>query len=396
VKRFLFITSTNLASNPRLLKELRLATDNGFVCSLLQFRLGNWSDLVTEGLKSEFPRVSFIELSALRKPFLPWLLSSILERIFRKFPLNWLDGWILAGALDKRTWLIYKYLNKINQKFDWIIAHNPAAFYPAMIISKRYGAKLGIDVEDYHPGETNEKKMRNIALKLMQIVLPTAFYCSYASPLIMSEVKKNVFSLTKNQYVILNGFSQKEFLQPMNTEKTLLKLVWFSQNISDGRGLELIIPVVEKYSSLIELHLIGSLNSNFFEKNLKSRISIKIHKPMPQVLLHQFLSQFDAGLATDIPVNLNRDIALTNKIIAYSQAGLFIIAMHTKAHDLFLKESNLHYIQMRNANNSIEETLLLLVQMKQNGFINKSVQFSNGIKYSWENISKPLLEVWCS
>jgi len=48
MKKILFLTSTNLASNPRLLKELRLAVTHGYDCTVMQFQLGNWSDTATQ------------------------------------------------------------------------------------------------------------------------------------------------------------------------------------------------------------------------------------------------------------------------------------------------------------------------------------------------------------
>lgn len=40
----LFLTSNNLATNPRLYKELKLAIQEGHQTSLIQYKLGNWSD----------------------------------------------------------------------------------------------------------------------------------------------------------------------------------------------------------------------------------------------------------------------------------------------------------------------------------------------------------------
>jgi len=44
-KGFLFITSNNLVTNPRLLKTLRLAEQNGYDITVILFRLGNWKQM---------------------------------------------------------------------------------------------------------------------------------------------------------------------------------------------------------------------------------------------------------------------------------------------------------------------------------------------------------------
>jgi hypothetical protein len=115
---------------------------------------------------------------------------------------------------------------------------------------------------------------------------------------------------------------------------------------------------------------------------------------MPQKTLHKYLTEFDVGLATDIPINYNRDIALTNKIITYAQAGLFIAAMHTSAQDLFLKESGLQFLLMHNTESSIIQTLDKLLDLKQKGLINKKLQYSMSTEYCWENISHNLKKTW--
>ncbi len=393
-KKILFITTTNLAVNPRLVKELRLACGDGFICTVVQFRLGNWSDAMTDQLKLEFPFVTFRDLSALRRPFLPWLISSLLERLARILPVFFLRGALLAGAVDKRSWLILNTLNKLGQTYNWVIAHNPGAFYPAMVLSKRTGAKLGIDVEDYHPGESNEKNKQVFTLKMMKLTLPISSYCSYASPLIMKEVHKQVGNLSSSHFVVLNSFPKDEFQEPVTTDYTVLKLVWFSQNISSGRGLEMIIPIVDKNSSKIELHLIGSINSEFEKRYIKGMSGIFLYEPVPHKKLHAFLYQFDVGLAIEPGKDENNNLAISNKIIAYAQAGLYILASHTPGQDLFLNESGLQFLQMENTEASIVHAFDMLLQLKENGLINKPMQYSIGSEYCWENISHLLVKTW--
>lgn len=394
MKSILFLTSTNLAANPRLLKELKLATANGFSATVIQFSVGNWSDAMSNDLQQQFAGVEFIQLYALRKPFVPWLMSTVLHKFCQLVPLNNRTGWMLSVSAGKRSFLLLQQLKKINRKYDWVIAHNPAAFYPALQFGEQTGAKVGIDVEDYHPGETTDVKEASAMKKLMKAVLPKATYCSYAAPLIAAEVQKDLPGMQNPQITILNGFDEAEFVMPIKSEDETLKLVWFSQHIDAGRGLEKVLPVVRELYPKVELHLIGQLSRSFEEQYVVNKTGIVLHAPMQQKQLHQFLSVFDAGLATDIPVNHNRDIALTNKMIAYAQGGLAIAAMHTSAQDLFLKESALQYEQMENESSSIRSALLHLYQKKRDGELNKQEQFQKGQRYAWQKLSQPLLDIW--
>ena len=58
---------------------------------------------------------------------------------------------------------------------------------------------------------------------------------------------------------------------------------------------------------------------------------------MQQEDLHQFLSQMDIGLALEnAQADHNRNICLTNKMLAYAQAGLYILATNTFGQSQFL------------------------------------------------------------
>lgn len=394
MKTILFLTSTNLAANPRLLKELQLATANGYSATVIQFSVGNWSDGMTNELEQQFAGTKFIQLSALRKPFRQWMLSTVLQKICSILPIALRTKWMLSVSTGKRSFLLLEQLKKMTERYAWVIAHNPAAFYPALWYGKQTGAKVGIDVEDYHAGETNNAKGADSMKKLMQAVLPSASYCSYAAPLIAAEVQKDIPEMKNTQLILLNGFDAAEFIEPVSDAQDGLKLVWFSQNIDAGRGLEEVLPVVQQLYPRVELHLIGQLNHSFEEKFLQDKTGIVVHAPMPQKELHHFLAKFDVGLATDIPVNRNRDIALTNKILAYAQAGLAIAAMRTSAQDQFLSNSKLVYAQMENNRASITSALDKLYSKKKNAELNKQQQFETGRLYAWQKMSQPLLTIW--
>lgn len=392
----LFITSTNLAANPRLVKELKLATSNGFRCTVIQFHLGNWSDKLTQQLKLEFHNVKFIELSALRTPFVTWVWSSFLERLYGLLPHFLVTTRMLSIAVGKRSFLLLRQLCQLQGKFDWIIAHNPATFYPSVWYGEKIKAKVGIDVEDYHPGETKDLKEKNRMQQLMQRTLPDAVYCSYASTLIARHVKADIPFLRNEDFVIINGFCKNEFVLPkaVNSEDPL-RLVWFSQFIGRGRGLEKLLPIVDEFNGL-ELHLIGNMNPDCEAEFMGGKNNVYHHKAMEQVELHRFLSQFDVGLAIEPGRDLNNKLALSNKIIAYAQSGLFILASHTEAQDEFLSSSNLSYLQVELTESHLRKSIDKLVRQKAIIRHERLEQFAKGRQYDWEKLSDELLKAWNS
>jgi hypothetical protein len=386
MKRILFITSTNLTTNPRLLKELQLAIDQGHSAVVIKFNLSNWSQDFEKETESLFKSVRFIELSALRHPFFSWLISLLLEQACRLIPSVFLSAKQLSFAVGKRSYLILKCIKKLNQNFDLIVAHNPQSFYPALVASKKFNGKLGIDIEDYHPGETNNKSLCGKTLLLLKHTLPEANYISYASPCFYDIVNQKISLKTIKQIVLLNGFPSSDFTLK-NSNTTKLSLVWFSQHINGGRGLEPLLDAMADFNDQVELHLIGQLNTTFGRNFIKGKKNIHIHAPKPQSELHEFLCDFDIGVACDVPLNSNRDLALTNKLIVYAQAGLFILATHTTAQDKFLQESALEYVQVKPDIDSYKNILLTLISKKIEIENNRVNRFDNGLKFCWDEYS---------
>jgi glycosyltransferase involved in cell wall biosynthesis len=394
MRKILFITTTNLAANPRLVKELSLARSAGFDCTVVQFQVGNWSDQLTAELIAEYPDVKFVNLSASHKPFIPWLLSTFKQFLYSRLPLFIISGSWLAIANGKRAWLLLQCLKRHSSYYHWVVAHNPSAFYPAWYYAQKCGAALGVDIEDYHPGETHDKKQQLLMKKMMRKLLPSADYCSYAAPLIAAEVLKDIPQLSNKQLVLLNGFPANEFIQPELSTNRVLRIVWYSQNIDAGRGLEEVIKAVNDLYPDVELHLIGNLKPDFDASFLKHNNGIIIHSPMSQKMIHRFLATCDIGLATDFPVNLNRDLAVTNKIIAYAQAGLNIICFHSRGQLDFLKRYGLHHVVVDNNVESIKKILSAIDKNKNDRL--RQQQYIYAGTLDWEELSRPLLKIWQS
>lgn len=390
-KKILFLTSTSLSTNPRLLKELFLARSIGMDITVIAFSLGNWSDGLDADIKKNIPGIHFVELSATRRPFFTWLVSSLLERIFRIIPYQLLSVRMLSTAISKRAYLIKKAMVDLEKKFDLIIAHNPPAFYPAFFLSKRTNAKLGIDVEDYHPGETTNSHSADRMRKYMKLILPEAQYCSYASQLIMEEVKKDMPELSKNQFVILNSFSKSEFIFPRAANSGKVKFVWYSQYIREGRGVEIFCKMMKKKPENCELHLYGSMDDAFFNKYLSSLQNIFYHGVVKQEQLHRELSSYDIGLAIeDSSENLNRQLCVTNKILSYMQAGLFVLATDTPAQKKILYNKDRSGIITTLDEKELEKTLEFIYANITEIRSWKIKLYEEGQDLAWEEESKKL------
>ncbi len=395
--KILFISSANLTTNPRLAMELIFAVEQGYNVNFIGFKLGNWSDEIDkkniQNIKADF---KYIPLT--RKPFFKWLISSLIEKLSQKlYPFFKHSLKINAYAHSKRSFLLCNYLKKHKKQYDLIIAHTLAALYPAYKFAKQINASFIFDVEDYHPGESIAKDAENEQNRrefLMNTLLPHATFITYASPLIGEYTLKLLKKPIENHQLINNCFSQSEF-QFKENPSGKIKFVWFSQNIAAGRGLELVIPILAQYKNKIELHLIGNLYTDFNDKFLtKYSDFIKIIPPLAQKELNLKLADYDIGLAIEPEKDLNNKIAVSNKIWAYFQSGLYILATNTLAQKQFIEEYKNHGIvtgqTVQDFTLSIEKIIMNIDEIRKD----KKYRFEKAKQYSWEIEQEKIKDIW--
>lgn len=398
MKKLLFITTANLSTNPRLYKELKLAKNLGYKVTFVAFRQGGWSDEKDKLLINELEETGHY-LSALRRPFLPWLISSIVNKIsIWMWPFFKENLLIAAYAHNKRSYLLHHYLKKHHGVYDLVIGHNLGSLYPVYRFAKRKNIPFAFDVEDYHPGEASAYAVRGEVERrkfLLSSLLPRAAYFSYASPLIGYRTSDLVSPFKMPGRVLINNcFSKNEFKSPERNEGPL-RLVWFSQNINYGRGLEWVFSTLDNYKGVLRLTLIGALNNSFYQDHLIHRNYVEVVAPLPQVSLNLFLSQYDAGLALELSeADENRQLCLTNKIWAYLQSGLYILATDTPAQKLFMDEFALHGTIIRQDPESFRTALEHIIQHKDE--IRKSAprRYEKAQCVAWEVESKKLENIW--
>lgn len=487
----LFLTTNNLATNPRLVKELKTAIELGATLTVVQFRLGNWSDNKSEQLKeavrgeklvvsdelrgtnTKKREVEFIEIDATSGRKISWLKWGILEKLAQKvYPLFKNNLFINALASSRRSLQLINALRK-TEKPDLIAAHNLGALYPAYQLSKKWRIPFIFDVEDYHPGEhirhnaQNEKARREF---LMKTLLPKASAITSASPLI-GEYTMKLIGDHPNHTVILNSFPQSEFTpphsslnthhSPLNTQNSSLNLVWFSQKISFGRGLEQLFEALKLLHSAIHypsqseeaensiqkidnnndinhqpstlnpelptptpklqtpnyqpithnpqlstpnlnLTLIGDLDPEFekaildkYAATFTTHFSLLIHPPLSQSALHAELANHDVGLALEFSnTDLNRQLCLTNKILAYAQSGLYILATNTPAQNAFMNEDSTRGLVCGQTPREMAEAILKMMEQHEAIKSGAMQRFEKGKKLAWEKERGKLQAIW--
>jgi len=394
-KRILFLTTLNLACNPRLVKEIRLALEADMQVSLICFRFNNWSHEINKNLLAEFNELDIHQIDAGRKSFLPWLLSSIAEKSGRycsRF-FNLPDSW-LAATVSKRSVLLTKALKKIPSA-DWVVGHNPGAIYPAYKAAQQFNCKSGFDVEDYHPGEGSDSLLQEATLKLMRKHLPQFNYVSFASESILKETVAQIKNIDNNNcFVVNNSFPEKEFRAPSDVYDEKMRLVWFSQHIDKGRGLEQLIQIADKHADKIVVTLFGNLNDDFKNRYIAGKKGIIMGGVWPQVTLHQSLGNYDIGLAIEPGKDLNNELALSNKLLAYLQSGLYVLATDTREQLLFMENHTVSGVIVKKDFSDLEVTLLKLFSGLKELRNKRENRFMHAQQFTWEKSAGVLAKKW--
>jgi hypothetical protein len=371
--------------NPRLLKSYLYWKSKGVEGLIVAFRMGGWTNKLDDQLIEEY-QLNICTIPATKSAWLFWLKASLINKIASRLSPPLRSNKYIAYASSKRSWQLKQILKKINKEYNYIEGHTLGALYPAYYLSKKWKTPFIFDVEDYHPGEKiqldplREKWRREL---LMLSLLPQANLITAASPLIAKATEGLV---GKKAMVINNSFYEREFIFPSSVSATKLKLVWFSQNISYGRGLEKFIQIAHQFSDALTLTLIGNLNKNFENEFIMPYSDlIRVVKPMSQESLHRFLSEFDIGLALeDVNADYNRNICLTNKIWAYFQAGLYILATNTQAQQYFLKSHPQHGMLFKMEDMPLQQSLKSLINQKEVIRAEKRERFEKAKPFAYE------------
>jgi glycosyltransferase involved in cell wall biosynthesis len=391
LKKALFILSGNLSTTPRAVKLIQLFAESHHCTVLYIDRSSVWQ---AEDKKISFPKnVKLIAISLGRKPFLPWFTATmyqICSRVLFNFYKRSIK--LNAFASDKSSIKLVCSFKKIeNDKFDIIMGHSYGAMYPAYFFSKKYNVPFVFDIEDYHPGETilkdsvNEQYRREF---LMKSILPNAIALTYASKLI-GDYSLALIKTYPKHVLVLNSFESSDFKMPIKKEDNTIKCVWFSQTIGPNRGLEQLFEASTIHTE-IEFHIIGNANNDYL-KTIEMNSNIKLHSIMSQTQLHQFLSTIDIGLALETSnADFNRNICLTNKILAYAQAGLYVLATDTLGQRDFLTALNYNAGELITLN--LSATLSNFGNSVLN-YENKVQRWEHAKSFSWEKEQQKLVKL---
>lgn len=123
--------------------------------------------------------------------------------------------------------------------------------------------------------------------------------------------------------------------------------------------------------------------------------AIYFHPPVASDNLIDFMSRFDIGFASEPGFSLNNNLALSNKIFTYLQAGLAIVATDTLAQQQFMNDNHaIGGVYKKDDEKSLLNILSPYLSNPETLLKAREASLKLGHhSYNWENESKTFLSV---
>jgi glycosyltransferase involved in cell wall biosynthesis len=189
----------------------------------------------------------------------------------------------------------------------------------AALAARRTGVPYGVDLEDFHEGESDDTPPALIR-ELQREVLARAAFVTAGSSAIAARYQQ---TYGVPVLPIHNTFPLPEHApDPEPPGNGALRLYWFGQTIGTDRGLADVVRAVELAGIRAELHLRGA---GAFD----CPFPFHIHPPAPPDRMVDLCRPYDIGLSPEDGCNLNRRLCLGNKVLTYILGGLAVVLTNT-------------------------------------------------------------------
>lgn len=219
---------------------------------------------------------------------------------------------------------------------DFIYAGTAGGVAVAALAARKMNVPFAVDLEDLHtaerPPSTRARTSHRLMYRVEREVLHEAAFCSTSS--------KPIATALEQQYgiqpaVIHNVSSLPTELPNLSKQDSgKLRVIWFSQQIGPGRGLEDLVPMCKRIGRPLHIGLLGSRTQ--FSDHLADEIEHTSPNVRVEFLPHcspdemvEVCRQWDVGLALEPGFSPNNSFALSNKMTTYMTCGLAIAATET-------------------------------------------------------------------
>ncbi len=268
-----------------------------------------------------------------------WLVTALRHRVAERLlslPSPVRPHWAVVQAFSRVHGALVEAI--LREPTDVIYGGTTGALSAIAEASAQSGTPCGIDFEDLHcaQGEAGAAGARHDALArlVMAEVAPRAAFLTGGSAAIAEAVSAE-FHLP---VLPIHNVFPLAWGRPPEPTSGPLKLYWFSQTISPGRGLEDVATATGRLQQgrLCELHVRGSGVPGYLEQlgrhaaRVAPALRLCVHAPSDPDAMAEDGRHCDAGLATEARMPRNRGLALSNKALTYPLSGLALVLTETE------------------------------------------------------------------
>jgi glycosyltransferase involved in cell wall biosynthesis len=221
---------------------------------------------------------------------------------------------------------------------DLTIGHQEVGAWVADRLAAK-GYRVGADFEDWYSEDLPPEKRRGRPVGLLRALelrlLRSAAHRTTTSHALAEAL--GAFAQAPPPRVVYNAFplAERAGVAPPSGRPPggPLRLLWFSQTLGPGRGLETLVEALRLVEAPLSLELVGASTEAYRASLLalagEAAPRLAFHPPVPPGELVRHIARAEVSLALETDTLANRDLTVTNKILHSLLAGCAVIATPT-------------------------------------------------------------------
>jgi glycosyltransferase involved in cell wall biosynthesis len=368
------LVSNSLRKDPRVIKQIKCALEEGFEVNFIGLRDPKYSKTFLENVGCN------IQMIDLGDSYVGHL-KSVFKKLYRK----WMQ-----------FYLPIKWITKINP--DVIHANDFDTLLQSFIASKLCRAKVLYDSHEIcaeNIGVSNNKIHKKIIIFFERLLVGKV-----GAMVSVSNAAAQYFSDTYNisKPVVITNCPYRENSKILVHKKNEEFEVIYQGLMIKGRGYEEFVQSAKYLNDKIKLVLRGygsieyALKKIITDNNLNNKV--RFDGPVEIKDIVQKASESNLGVVLTQPVNINFKYTVSNKIFEYIQAGLPVLMSDIPEHRFLNKEFNFGIIVTDFSPENIAKTIneIAADQDKYN-LLRKNANEAAKL-LCWENESRKLISLY--
>lgn len=333
--RVTVVTAGHLSTCPRMLKAADALAAAGHEVRVVSTRFVDWATSADEDVRrTRTWRWSVVDYARASSPARALLTGA------RRRTAAALAG--LAGPRRAPWPAVTRAFGRVHPELVRAVAGEPAdlvyggttgALAAAAEGAAALGARLVLDLEDWHTGESSAPDaalQHGLADRVQARVLSRAAALTTSSDAIGAAYRS---TYGVSPITIHNVFALPAMAPAIGVSDAPLRLYWFGQTIGPGRGLEDAVDALALADIRGVLHVRGRADAGF-ARALERRaaaagVALTLLPPVPPDQVVPSAQGYDIGLAAEAAAVENRALCISNKLLTFPLAGLAVVCADT-------------------------------------------------------------------